>query len=85
MPVYEVGMGSDKRKVEASSAAAAALYYGIMLVRTNNPFMTAVYTEDGQEYTGEKFWMNLVLSEEFIVETFERIGLENIRQARLVE
>lgn len=59
MGIYEVGMGSDKQTVEAPSAGAAAIYYGLNLVDSNNPFMAAVYTEDGHEFTGESYWISI--------------------------
>lgn len=57
--IYEVGMVSDVRKIKAQSAAAAALFYGLFCVETNNPFMTVVYTEDGAEWEGDSYWVTL--------------------------
>lgn len=76
MHIYEVGMGSDRQRVQAPSAGAAALYYGLYCVNTNNPFMAAVYTEDGQAFDGEMWWMNLMPDSKFAIEVFDRIGDE---------
>lgn len=84
MPVYEVGMGSDRRTIEAPSAGAAAMYYGIFLVTTNNPFLVAVYTVDGQKYDGEQWWMNFNPTEEFVHQTFDTIGIDNIKNAKVI-
>lgn len=55
MPIYTVGIMSDKQTVKAPSAAAAALFYGI---HTNGDaqLMAVVYTEDGKEI-GETPWL----------------------------
>ncbi len=49
--VYEVGILSDKVKVRAPSAEAAALFYG-MKTGGNMQLGAVVYTEDGEEYEG---------------------------------
>lgn len=51
MPVFKVGMISYATLVEAPTAEAAVLFYGLW-ANTNNPFMVAVYEEDGKEYEG---------------------------------
>ena len=57
--VYEVGMGSSKLKIEAPNAGAAAMYYALYCVHASNPFVAAVYTEDGAEWHGDMWWFNL--------------------------
>lgn len=55
--IYEVGMGSSKAAVEAPAAAAAAIWYGINCINTNNPFMVVCYTRDGEAFTGSRWWI----------------------------
>lgn len=82
--IYEVGMGSEKRKIKAVSAAAAALHYGVYLANTNNPLMVAVYTEDDQPFTGEKWWMSLNPTPEFLESVLKRITAEAIKSSEVI-
>ena len=51
--VFEVGLVQDKmKKVEAPTAEAAALFYG--LNTTGEQLSAEVYTMDGEEYEGDK-------------------------------
>lgn len=74
--IYEVGMGSDLRKIQAPNAGAAAMYYSIACVETNNPFMAAVYTEDGEKFTGESSWLNIQPDYQFAKEVMARVGAD---------
>lgn len=74
--VYEVGMASHVCKIEAPSAAAAAIYYGFFVANTNAPFMAAVYSEDGAAWTGDMHWLNLTPTEAWAIETVKRVGDE---------
>ncbi len=52
MHIYEVGIASSVRKVEAPSAKAAALFYGVFGTVGNAQLAAVVYTEDGVELQG---------------------------------
>lgn len=84
MNVYEVGMVSDKQKIEAPSAGAAAMYYGLFCVNTNNPFMVAVYTENGKEWEGEAFWMSFNPDEAHIEMVAKKVAAQ-LGNCRIVE
>jgi hypothetical protein len=83
--LYEVGMGSDKQTIEAPSAGAAAMYYALRLVNTNNPFMAVVYSEDGKPFEGERFWLSLTPDEAHVKMVAERVGVMNINSCKVVE
>lgn len=80
---YKVGMGSDTKLVRAQSPAAAALYYGLFCVDTNNPFMTVVYEVDGEPYQGKNDWLILNPTESDLLRIIEPIA-DQIRSAELV-
>ena len=46
--IYEVGIMSDSKKIEAPNAKAAALFYGLN-TNGNVQLGAAVYSEDGKE------------------------------------
>lgn len=73
---YKVGMMSSTALVRAPSAAAAAFYYGAVLVETNNPFLVACYEEDGVRWQGDAWWMAVFPSEAHLNRVIERIGDE---------
>jgi len=54
--VYKVGMGTDICMIEAPSAKAASMFYAVRLVNTNNHFMAAVYSCDGEEVEDSLPW-----------------------------
>lgn len=83
--IYKVGMGSNTRLVEAPSPAAAAVYYGMELVNTNNPFMTAVYEEDGVAWEGDSWWLNPFPSVEFLDTTMAMLISELKQCSQIVE
>ena len=56
--VYEVGVMSEVAHIKAPSAGAAAMYFGLYLIRTNNPFMAVCYSEDGKPWNGDSFWVH---------------------------
>lgn len=53
---YELGMGSDQKKIEAPSADVAVFFYFTHCVNANVP-LVVVYTENGQAYTGDAWWI----------------------------
>ena len=81
--IYEVGMVSDVRKIKAQSAAAAALFYGVFCVRTNNPFMAVVYTEDGVQWEGDSYWVTLNPTEAHLEKVMTPL-VDQIKAAELV-
>lgn len=60
MNVYTLGMGSDLRTVEAPSAEAAVFFYFYYCVNANLP-LVAVYTVNGQPFTGQSWWLEYCL------------------------
>lgn len=54
MSIYKVGIMSDTRLIEAPSALAAAVFYGVGCTNGNMQFMAAVYEENGKEYKGDR-------------------------------
>lgn len=84
MPVFEVGMGTDQCRILAPSAGAAAMYYGLVLVNTNNPFMAAVYTEDGKPFEGDAFWLNFNPTEEHVKSVADRVK-DDLPKCHLLE
>lgn len=52
MPVYTVGIASDRKYVEAATPEAAALFYGLN-TNGNAVLLTAVYEEDGEPFGGD--------------------------------
>lgn len=50
--VFEVGIMSDKVKIEAPTAEAAALFYGLN-THDNLQLGAVVYTVDGEDYKGD--------------------------------
>jgi len=54
---YKVGMGSGVEYIRAPNATAAAIFYGVTCVNTNNPCAAAVYEMDGEPYEGESPWL----------------------------
>lgn len=83
MNIYEVGMGSDKQQIEAPSAVAAAVYYGLYCVKTNNPLMAAVYTENGNKWNGESFWMKLNPDEAHVEMVAEKVA-KQLKECRVI-
>ena len=51
--VFEVGIMSDTKKVEAPTAEAAAIFYGLN-TGGNMQLGAVVYTMDGEEYEGDR-------------------------------
>lgn len=82
--IYEVGMGSDKRRIESVSAGAAAIFYGTFCVNTNNPFMAIVYTVDGEPYADKSWWMKLKPDQAHLDFVMSRISREDIQSTRLL-
>lgn len=81
---YEVGMGTDKQTIKAPSAGAAAMYYSCNLINTNNPFMAMVYTENGEEWKGESFWINPFPDEAHNEMVLSRLTREDILICQVV-
>ena len=50
--IFEVGIMSNTTKIEAPTAEAAAIFYGLNTGR-NMPLGAVVYTMDGEEYKGD--------------------------------
>ena len=50
--IFEVGIMSDAAKIEAPTAEAAAIFYGLN-TGGNMPLGAVVYTMDGEEYKGD--------------------------------
>lgn len=82
--IYEVGIVSSRRKIRAQSPAAAALYYGLFCIQTNNPFTAVVFTEDGQEWKGDHFWLNFAPDVAFANKILPPLATQ-IRAASVVE
>lgn len=51
--IFEVGIMSDAAKIEAPTAEAAAIFYGLN-AGGNMPLGAAVYMMDGEEYKGDR-------------------------------
>lgn len=84
--IYEVGMMSNKLTIAAPDAGSAALYYGLFCVNTNNPFMTAVYTEDGATWPPDQsWWINLTPDEAFLDMALKRLPKNWHEQCRVIE
>ena len=64
--IYLVGMGTNRLKIKAQSAAAASMYFSLRCVTTNNPFMAVVYTEDGQPWEGDRYWLKLSFDDDHV-------------------
>ena len=67
--IFKVGIMTDATLIEAPSARAAALFYGIN-TNGNAQLMAVVYEQDGKDYTGDrtpwfKYQMNPDLKDEF--------------------
>lgn len=58
--VYSLGMGSDEKKIVAPDVEAAVFYYFTHCINANVPLI-AVYTEDGNEWKGDSWWMAMSL------------------------
>lgn len=83
MSIYEVGYGECRACIEAPSAEAAALYYGIYVDKAREPFAVHVYMEDGQQFVGDEWWYNEDASYAFINETVAR-ALPDLYRCRRV-
>lgn len=57
MNIYTVGAMSDQTEVAAPNAATAAMYYALKLINTNAPTWVVVYTENGQQWEGDSYWL----------------------------
>ncbi len=84
MHVYKVGMGSSARLVEGPSAAAAAMFYGVNLISTNNPFAVVCYEEDGQPWQGDSFWISFNPSGDHVTMVLQRLTREDVAACRVV-
>lgn len=82
--VYEVGMGTVVRKVEGPSAGAAAVYFGLNLINTNNPLAAVVYSEDGQPWVGDPYWLDFAPSTEHMKMVAERVR-DELKLCHVVE
>lgn len=82
---YEVGIMSDKCEVLAPNAALAAMYYSLFLVNINNPFTAVVYTEDGQEWEGDMWWINIRPDEAHVKMVADRLPKEALRYCQSVK
>ena len=84
MAIYKVGMGSDVAFIQAESALAAAMHYGLFCINTNNPFLVVCYEEDGQPYLGAKDWMSFSPDEAHVERIFAP-NVEAIQAARVID
>lgn len=85
MKRYKVGMMTQVCEVEAPNAALAAMYYGLYLANTNNPFVAVVYEEDGQEWDGEPWWISIRPDVEHVKMVATRLPKEDLEHCRVIE
>lgn len=75
---YNVGMGSVAMDVMAPTAALAAMYFSLHLCNTNNPFMAVVYHENGNDWSGDYWWINPMADEAHVKMVVERLPKEDL-------
>ena len=82
--IYQVGIQPDITLIEAPNAASAAIYYGMYIANTNNPFAAHIYTKDGLPWHGEHYWLSWSLDQADVALLLRHLK-SKIAQCRLLD